>query len=631
MSALIRAFLSSAIAIGISAALFTGANRLFDLVVDRWRTYVTLVGAGGGAALFGALAGNRLLDGPSIFWIIVGAVTVGATATAPGLFSDRRARLGVGAAGGAIVGTVITFALNSTAFPALDTIGIALFVGFGIIGYLIITAPFRRAGVSGALGVAAISWAAGCWLLADLSEEAVGGSRATLALAVVVPAALAGAALGAGPVTSRSDRDLIQQRARVGAFLGPAMLFVVLGLLVPLARTIYLSFYDNRGEELVGVKNFTEILTNDSSVDLSGWAGIFSSRLFFFGIGLLAIGVGVGFVRGRRRGQLVASSGGSTTSIMIGVLLLSFAIFASLRGTILNNLWWVVVVTFISTALGLAAAVLSDRARFEAVAKSLIFLPLAISFVGAGIIWRFMYIARPPSKPQTGTLNAIWVWLGRLVPGTTGQAIVVVILALLTLAMAGLCLFGIRRRQTAIAIGAAISALPILWLGYRMLGPGLGGSIEGPAGDAIADPILFVQEGPFNNIWLMVVLIWIQTGFAMVILSAAIKGVPAELIEAAQVDGATTQQVFFRVTLPTITPTVIVIVTALIVLVMKVFDIVRVMTNGNFGTQVIANEMWQRAFTEANLGLGSALAVVLFLGVVPVMALNVRRLQKAKA
>ena len=115
----------------------------------------------------------------------------------------------------------------------------------------------------------------------------------------------------------------------------------------------------------------------------------------------------------------------------------------------------------------------------------------------------------------------------------------------------------------------------------------------------------------------------------MVILSAAIKAVPSDLIEAARVDGANDRQVFFNVTLPTITPTISVIVTALIVLVMKVFDIVRVMTNGNFGTQVIANEMWQKTFTEFNLGLGSALATVLFLAVVPAMALNVRRMQRS--
>jgi alpha-glucoside transport system permease protein len=239
-----------------------------------------------------------------------------------------------------------------------------------------------------------------------------------------------------------------------------------------------------------------------------------------------------------------------------------------------------------------------------------------------------MYIARPPQKPQTGLFNAIWVGLGTLEPSSTGHLTVIVVLGGVTAAMLGLSIFGTRRRQPDIAIGSALVALPFLWLLYRFLGPGLGGVETGPLGNPIGKPILFVQEGPFNNVWMMVVLIWIQTGFAMVILSAAIKAVPAELLEAARVDGATDGQVFFHVTLPTIVPTISVIVTALIVLVMKVFDIVRVMTNGNFGTQVIANEMWQRAFTEFNLGLGSALAVVLFLSVVPVMGMNIRRMQR---
>ena len=117
-------------------------------------------------------------------------------------------------------------------------------------------------------------------------------------------------------------------------------------------------------------------------------------------------------------------------------------------------------------------------------------------------------------------------------------------------------------------------------------------------------PVLFIQEAPFNNMWLMVVLIWVQTGFAMVILSAAIKAVPTELTEAAKVDGATESQVFWRITLPQIAPTIGVVITALFVTVMKVFDIVYAMTNGNFGTQVIANEMFDRAFGQTNLGLG---------------------------
>ena len=254
---------------------------------------------------------------------------------------------------------------------------------------------------------------------------------------------------------------------------------------------------------------------------------------------------------------------------------------------------------------------------------------MAISFVGAGIIWRFMYIARPPQKAQTGFLNAVWTWFGGLRPGTGGAWAVVAILAGVTVLAALLCAFGVRRKQNAIAIGSAVSAIPLLWLIYRFLGPGFGGSVDGPNGEHVPGTVLFLQEGPFNNVWLMVVLIWIQTGFAMVILSAAIKAVPADLLEAARVDGATEQQAFWKITIPTIIPTITVVATTLIVLVMKVYDIVKVMTAGNFGTQVIANEMWQRAFTELNFGLGSALAVVLFLAVVPVMAFNIRSMQRA--
>jgi alpha-glucoside transport system permease protein len=137
-----------------------------------------------------------------------------------------------------------------------------------------------------------------------------------------------------------------------------------------------------------------------------------------------------------------------------------------------------------------------------------------------------------------------------------------------------------------------------------------------------------VQESPYNNFWLMVILIWIQVGFAMVILSAAIKAVPTELIEAAKIDGATDSQVFWRVTLPQIGTTIGVVVTTLIVLVMKVYDIVKVVTNGQFDTQVLANDMYQQAFNNINIGRGAALAMLIFLSVVPVMYLNIRRMQR---
>jgi alpha-glucoside transport system permease protein len=626
MDALTGALWSSTAAIGISALLFLGANRLFDLVAERWRLFVAVVGAMSGALSFGILIGNRVLDGPRVLWIAAGGAIVACLALAPGLFANHRLRLAVGVGSGVLVGLFLTFVVDAAVRPTVNTIGLLAFVGIACIVYLISAATVGRIRPGGVLVAAALGWTAGCWLLGDIGS----GSRSSMALAVIGPTSLIGAALGAGPIRTRPDRDRFQHRARVGTFLGPALLFVVLGLIVPLVRTIYLSLYDARGRNWVGFKNYGEILTNDRSIDLADWANIFTSRLFVGGVGLLAVGAVVGLRLGRRRGRVLGAATGSIAPALVGGSLLMFAVFSTLRGTVVNNLWWVIVVTLVSTGLGLVAAVLADRTRFESVAKSLIFLPMAISFVGAGIIWRFMYIARPPQKPQTGVFNAVWVGLGKLAPGTVGQAVGLIILAALTAGMAGICLFGIRRRQSAIAIGAALSALPVLYLAYRLVGPGLGGVEVGPLGQPIGKPILFVQEGPFNNVWLMVVLIWIQTGFAMVILSAAIKAVPGDLIDAARIDGADERQVFYRVTLPTIVPTVIVIVTTLIVLVMKVFDIVRVMTNGNFGTQVIANEMWQRTFTEFNLGLGSALAAVLFLGVVPAMALNVRRMQRVR-
>jgi len=181
-------------------------------------------------------------------------------------------------------------------------------------------------------------------------------------------------------------------------------------------------------------------------------------------------------------------------------------------------------------------------------------------------------------------------------------------------------------RRLHLAAGFLILAAYLI---YRIIGPGLGGYVE-TNGVVKPRPVLFIQEGPFNNMWLMVVLIWVQTGFAMVILSAAIKGVPTELIEAAKVDGATDSQVFWKITLPQIAPTVGVVITALFVTVMKVFDIVYAMTNGNFGTQVIANQMWITAFGQSNLGLGSALAVVLFVSVIPIMWINLRRMQRER-
>lgn len=222
-----------------------------------------------------------------------------------------------------------------------------------------------------------------------------------------------------------------------------------------------------------------------------------------------------------------------------------------------NTFIWVILVPLVATSVGLIYAVLVDRARFESAAKSLIFLPTAISFVGAGIIWRFVYAHRPEGADQIGLLNQIWV------------------------------LFGGEPRQ---------------WL---------------------LDP-------PLNTLLLIVVMIWIQAGFAMVVLSAAIKAIPAEIVEAARLDGVNPWQMFWKITLPSIRPAVIVVVVTISIATLKVFDIVRTMTNGNYETSVIANEMYNQAFRYGETGRGSALAVFLFLLVIPIVIYQIRNLRKQR-
>jgi alpha-glucoside transport system permease protein len=273
--------------------------------------------------------------------------------------------------------------------------------------------------------------------------------------------------------------------------------------------------------------------------------------------------------------------------------------------------------------------VLADKARSEKVAKSLIFLPLAISLVGASVIWRFVYVPRDISIPQTGVLNALWVGLGRLSTGSGIPTIVVgVVVAAVLIGLLVLLARALVRRDYGATVMPAAALVLLGWFFVRYVGSGVGGYAVLENGTTVPRKIDFVQESPFNNVFLMVILIWMQTGFAMVILSAAIKAVPEELIEAARVDGATPSQIFWRVTLPQISTTIGVVVTTLIVLVMKVFDIVKVVTNGNFGTQVLANDMYNQAFQFGNIGRGAALAMILFFSVVPVMFFNIRRMQR---
>jgi len=224
---------------------------------------------------------------------------------------------------------------------------------------------------------------------------------------------------------------------------------------------------------------------------------------------------------------------------------------------VINTLIWVVCVPLISTIVGLSYAIFIDRSRGEKFFKALVFMPMAISFVGAGIIWRFLYDYRPAEREQIGLLNQIVIWLG-------------------------------------------------------------------------GEPVKWLQTEPVNTFLLIIVMIWIQTGFAMVVLSASIKGIPTEQVEAAQLDGTNAWQRFRNVTLPGIRSSIVVVVTTISIATLKVFDIVRTMTAGNFDTSVIANEMYTQAFRANEPGRGAALALVLFVLVLPIVIYNVRVLRKQK-
>ena len=224
---------------------------------------------------------------------------------------------------------------------------------------------------------------------------------------------------------------------------------------------------------------------------------------------------------------------------------------------IINTIIWVALVPTVSTAIGLAYAVFIDRSRGEKYYKVVLFMPIAISFVGASVIWKFVYEYRSGEREQIGLLNALVVAAG-------------------------------------------------------------------------GDPVQWLQTDPINTILLIVVMIWIQTGFAMVLLSAAIKAVPTEQIEAAQLDGTNGWQRFTNVTVPGIRGALVVVVTTISIATLKVFDIVRTMTAGNFKTSVIANEMYTQAFRASEVGRGSALALILFVLVLPIIVYNVNVLRKER-
>lgn len=285
-------------------------------------------------------------------------------------------------------------------------------------------------------------------------------------------------------------------RARIHpfVFVGPAVVILFWYLAFPSLRTFYLSLFDRTGTTFVGLDNYVAVFTNRN-------------------------------------------------------------MFTAFRN---NILLWIPFGALFTVVFGLVVAVLADRSKFDRVAKAFIFMPMAISMVGAGVIWNMIYAV----NPDIGLLNAVYT-------GLTGNA-------------------------------------PVAWKASAEL-------------------------APWNNLFLILVMIWLQTGFAMTLFSAAIKGIPGDLLEAARVDGATELQVFFKIMLPSISGTIITVTTTVIIFTLKIFDVVQVMTGGQFSTQVIATQFYREYFTNQNSGFGSAIAIVLLISVVPVMIYNLKQFNEREA
>ena len=275
-------------------------------------------------------------------------------------------------------------------------------------------------------------------------------------------------------------------------FVGPAVAILFVYLLYPTVATLRLSFFDRNGEVFVGLQNYVEIFTNRN-------------------------------------------------------------MFIAFRN---NILLWIPFGALFTVVLGLLIAVLADRSKYERTAKALIFMPMAISMVGAAVIWNMIY----DTNPNVGMLNFLYT----SITGNNPQA----------------------------------------WT---------------------------ASNQPWNNLFLIIVMIWLQTGFAMVLFSAAIKGIPSDITEAARTDGATEIQVFFRIMIPYIRGTILTVTTTVVIFALKIFDVVQVMTGGQFDTQVIATQFYREYFTTRNSGLATAIAIVLLITVIPVMIYNLKQFGETEA
>ncbi|WP_108836491.1 carbohydrate ABC transporter permease [Tateyamaria sp. Alg231-49] len=299
-----------------------------------------------------------------------------------------------------------------------------------------------------------------------------------------------------------------------------------------------------------------------------------------------------------------------------------------------NNLLWLIVVPAASTAFGLLAAQLTDRIKWGSIAKSLIFMPMAISFVGAGVIFKLVYETRPADQNQIGILNAVWLQFdGGFGSFLMLQALPTLILLSFGAIVAYVGWIFVRPIAESRQNGGGAGFVPLrlfvgaaaLYLVYLSISSLIGVfTFDYPYGE----PQTWLTIPFWNSFLLMVVLIWIQTGFAMVILSAALRGIPEETIEAAIVDGANPFQVFFKIKVPQIMGTIVVVWTTITITVLKVFDIVFAMTNGQWETQVLANYMFDKLFRANDWGVGSAAAIVIMIMVSPILVWNVYNARK---
>lgn len=344
-------------------------------------------------------------------------------------------------------------------------------------------------------------------------------------------------------------------------FVGPAIMLLTIYLIYPVINTTYTSLTENVlnvpkvvptqfwgsdsiAADMVAGSNITFVsyLINLDQFEIA--------RVQFDNQSMLLI----------IRSQTVTDRDGvrsrAFTATPLGLRNYQFAFTSpEMRIAFRNNLLWLIIGTSGSVSIGLIFATLVDKIKREALAKTFIFLPLAISFVGASVIWKFVYAWQPAGRSQIGLLNAIVTSFG-------------------------------------------------------------------------FDPIPWIIQTPFNTYALIVIMVWLQTGFAMVILSAALKGIPGEILEASRIDGATELQIFFRIIIPMIRGSIITVSTTIFIAILKVFDIVYVMTSGKFETEVIANRMFVEMFTFRNFGRASSLAVILLLVVIPIMVINIRNLRK---